>query len=354
MMKGRLASTFWLVVVLAVLNSAASYAWLALNTAARLRGVEVELVSDSLYLEISQDATDYYGKEVSFNSSLVLSDITSEISLVTYGKVPEEGALRIDRTQVDLTNATDFGGDRYGKYNGGNTRFYLPSKSDIGEGDFNFVDVTEKISDGQSIIGYYVIEEIAQDTAAVTDQDFYYVKTSRDNGENYDYSCIGEFEVGEALANRLYWGYAESEREEFAEPDNILNVVSMDTPKEDYSLKRTVFLRGAYGTGDAKDLKISSVEIGGRENYLTGAIRVMFIATSSNGGTVTTFYNNRSPQAFDGALFDHLSGDGREVIKVDIYVYFDGKDDGAHNNAGLLSAQTVSVHFTIEDHDYNK
>ena len=114
MMKGRLASTFWLVVVLAVLNSAASYAWLAINTAARLRGVEVELVSDSLYLEISQSATDYYGKEVSFNSSLVLSDITSEIALVSYGTVPEDGALRISRTQVDLTNAKDFGGNEYG------------------------------------------------------------------------------------------------------------------------------------------------------------------------------------------------------------------------------------------------
>ena len=352
MMKGRLASTFWLVVALAVLNSAASYAWLAINTAARLRGVEVELVSDSLYLEISQSATDYYGKEVSFNSSLVLSDITSEIALVSYGTVPEDGALRISRTQVDLTNAKNFGGNEFGVYVGGNARFYLPSESKIGEGDVNFVDVTGKVSRGQSIIGYYVIEEVAQDVTAMTDEDFYYVKTSRGK-ENYDYSCLGEFKVGEALANRLYWGYAESKREESAEPDNILNVVSMDTPTEEYSLKRTVYLRGAYGTVDAKDLKISSVEIGGRENYLTGAIRVMFIATSSNGGTVTTFYNNRSPQAFDGALFESLYGNGREVITVEMYIYFDGKDDGAHNNAGLLSAQTVNVHFAIGDHGYN-
>ena len=338
MMKGRLASTFWLVVALAVLNSAASYAWLAINTAARLRGVEVELVSDSLYLEISQSATDYYGKEVSFNSSLALSDITSEISLVTYGKVPAEGALRIDRTQVDLTNAQEYGGDRYGKYLGGDTRFYLPSESEIGEGDVNFVDVTDEISDGQSIIGYYVITEIAQDPIAVTD-DLYYVKTSRNNGTNFDYSCIGDFKVGEALANRLYWGYAESKVEEFAEPDNILNVVSMDTPKAEYSLKRTVYLRGAYGTVDAKDLRVSSVEIGGRENFLTGAIR--------------TVYHHRSPTAFDGALFDNLSGDGREVITVDIYIYFDGRDEGAHNNADLLSAQTVNVHFSVDDHGYN-
>lgn len=353
MMKGRLASTLWLVIVLAVLNSAASYAWLALNTAARLRGVEVELVSDSLYLEISQSATDYYGKEVSFNSSLVLSDITSEISLVTYGTVPESGALRISRTQVDLTNARSYGGDAYGKYVGGNTRFYLPSESVIGDGDVNFVDVTDKVSRGQSIIGYYVIEEIIEDVKAATDEEFYYVKTSRGNG-SFDYSCLGYFEVGEALANRLYWGYAESKTEEFAEPDNILNVVSMDTPTEEYSLKRTVYLRGAYGTGDAKDLKISSVEIGGRENFLTGAIRIMFIASSSSGETVTVFYNHREPpSAFNGALFDSLSGDGREVVTVDMYIYFDGKDDGAHNNAGLLSAQTVNVHFAIDDHEYN-
>lgn len=351
MMKGRLASTFWLVVVLAVLNSAASYAWLAINTAARLRGVEIELVSDSLYLEISQDATENYGKEISFNSSLYLADITREISLVSYGKVSEEGALLINRTQVDQENAYLYA-SAGGAYIGGNTRFYLPSDSEIGGGKVNFVDVTDTISHGQSIIGYYVIDEIAYDTVATTDTDLYYVKTGRGNGK-YDYTCIGSFKVGEALANRLYWGYSSSEREELAEPDNILNVVSMDTPTEEYSLKKTVYLRGAVGTGDAKDLRISSVNVGGRENYLTGAIRIMFVATSTKGRAVTTFYNHRSQDAFDGALFDNIYGNGLEVVTIDIYIYFDGRDEGAHNNADLLSSQTVDVHFAIDDHAYN-
>jgi hypothetical protein len=340
--------------VLAVLNTVASYAWLAINTAAVLRGPEVELVSDSLYLEISRDATGNYSQEVSFDSSVALKGITGankELSLVTYGTVPAEGALLIDRTQVDLENAHLYG-TAQGTYNGSGIRFYEPVDSEIGGGKENLLDVTDKISYGQSILGYYVVEEKACDAVATTDEEFYYVKTSKSNG-NSDYSCIGNFEVGEALANRLYWGYSASQREEFAEPDNIINVVSMDTPTEEYSLKKTVYLRGAYGTGNAKDLRVSSVEVGGRRNYLTDAIRIMFVATSSKGGTVTTIYSHRDPAAFNGALFENLYGDGREVVTVDMYIYFDGRDEDAHNNAGLLSAQAIDVHFAIDDHIYN-
>ena len=60
-MKGRIVWVFWLVVVLAALTATASYAWLAMNTEARLGGFEVELESDSIYLEISAEAEENYG-----------------------------------------------------------------------------------------------------------------------------------------------------------------------------------------------------------------------------------------------------------------------------------------------------
>ncbi len=365
-MKGRLAPTFWLVVVLAVLTSTASYAWLAINTAARLRGFEVELTSDSLYLEISQDAEEGYDTEVSFDRatySLRGDGSTHEISLVSYGQVPLDGAIKIYKTQVDLSNADLYGSDE-GTYIGGGRRFYQLSSSDIADGMYNFIDVTGDLEEGDSIIGYYVVDvsgDTYQKAQDDTDPDYvkndlgedlYYVKTDRGDG-HVDYSCIGSFDLGETLAGRKYWGYATSTKDQKPEPNNIMNVVSMDTPTEEYCLKKTVYIRGAANTGDMKNLRISSIEIGGRSNYLTNAIRIMFVASSTKGHTVTTLYNHRTPNGFDEKLFDSIDGDGRELITVDIYIYFDGKDEGAHNNAGFLSTQTVDVHFTVGDQQYN-
>ena len=364
-MKGRLAWTFWLVVVLAVVTSTASYAWLAINTMARLRGFEVGAMSDSLYLEISQDATEDYGTKVSFDKTMYLSiGGTRELSLVSYGQVPTEGAIKICKTQVDLLNAGLYGSDE-GTYVGGGQRFYQPSGSAIAGGMYNFVDVTGNLTEGDSIIGYYVVEESddayqkAQDDTGSDyvknhlGEDLYYVMTDRGDG-HYDYSCIGSFDLGETLAGRLYWGYATSNDNQDAEPDNIMNVVSMDVPTDEYCLKKTVYLRGAGGTNDASDLKISAVEIGGRQNYLTGAMRIMFVATSDRGRSVTTTYNHRKPGEFDGRLFDEIFGDRRETVTVDIYIYFDGRDEGAHNdNADFITSQTVNVHFSISDHRYN-
>ena len=88
-MKGRIAWVFWLVIILAVLTSTASYAWLAMNTVARVRGFEVAFESDSVYLEISADAAEGYNRQVVFNRVRLLSDEqTHEVYLVSYGEVP--------------------------------------------------------------------------------------------------------------------------------------------------------------------------------------------------------------------------------------------------------------------------
>ena len=354
-MKGRLALTFWLVVVLAVVTSTASYAWLAINTMARLGGFEVELESDSLYLEISKDAREDYGTEVSFDGTMLyaVDDSTHEILLVSYGEVPSVGAILLYPTQLNADNAHLHGAPD-GTYDGGENRFYLPAKSDISGGKDNFIDVTDTLSIGESLIGYYAVGEssVAYPTATASDR-LYYVKTARGDG-NVDYSCIGKFEIGETLAGRKYWGYANSTNEEKSDPNNIMNVVSMDTPTEEYSLKRTVFLRGATGTADAKDLKISSVKIGGRKNYLTSAVRIMFVATSDRGRSTAVIYNHRNPGSFDGTLFEEIFGDERETVTVDMYIYFDGKDEAAHNSTDFLTSHTVSVHFTVDDHVYNQ
>ena len=343
MKKGRVVLVFWLVVLIAVLTSMASYAWLAMSTTARMRGFEVELESDSLYLEISEFSDGEYGNSVSFDRVLYYSDqSTHEIYLVSYGQIRPEGALLLYPRQLTANDGT---------YNGGDTRFYLRSDSVIGKGKENFIDVTDTLSHGQSLAGYYVISEgLETHKTAQLDNKFYYVKTARGDG-NVDYSCLGTFDIGEPLAGRKYWGFSSSTSESKPEPNNIMNVVSMDTPEGDYCLKRTVFLRGAKGSLDLNNLRVASVEIEGRRNYLTDAIRVMFVATSDRGDVATAIYSPRVP--FSGALFGDVLGDEREVVKVDIYVYFDGKDPDAHTASGLLTPQTVNVKFTIDDHNYN-
>ena len=353
-MKGKIIWSFWLVALLAVITSTASYAWLAMNTTAQARGFKVELICDSVYLEISTNADTGFDKEVSFDKVTVKSNAASahEVLLVSYGTVPEEGALLIYPEQINSKTALLYGPN--GKYNGGQVRFYLPSDSERGGGDYNFVDVTDDLAIGQSLVGYYVIEEESEAhvNAQYSDK-LYYVKSERENGI-IDYCCLGgNFAVGEKLAGRKYWGYSSSTLENESQPTNVMNVVSMDTPTPRYSLKKRVYIRGSKGTVDARNLRITSVEIEGESNPLTDSLRIMFVANSSQGKSATVIYSNRDDaQTFDGKLFEHLLGNETETITVDMYIYYDGKDIDAHNvNTDELTVQIVTVKFGVDDNN---
>ena len=359
-MKGRVLLVFWMVALLAVLASVASYAWLAMNTKASIRGFEVGFKSDSLYLEISADAEDDYGKQVNFNKTAYFrtENIPTEseehtVDLITYGQVPSNGAIILYPTKLSIYNAYLYG-TADGRYDSTmDVRFYIRTESVIGGGNENFLDVTDSLTDGQSIVGYYVVSESADSypTASMADK-IYHVKTARDS-ENYDYVCLGKFALGEKLSGRKYWGYSSSTKENESQPNNIINVVSMDTPTEEYCLKKTVFLRGAKGSNALHDLDISSISVGGGVDYLTSAIRIMFVATSGDGDIVTRVYSHRDPESFNGRLFEEVLGNEREVVTVEIYIYFDGRDADAHSTAGLLNSHTVNVKFAVKDHEYN-
>ena len=354
MKKGRIVLVFWLLAMLAVVTSMASYAWVAMNTTALMRGFEVELESDSLYLEISADRYEDYSGEVAFNRTVFYSvpDDTHAVDLITYGQVSLSGAIIVYPAKVTMENAYNYG-TSYGTYNGGARRFYVRSESIIGGGDENLTDITDTLEIGDSILGYYIVNEggEAYPTARIEDKN-YHAKVVREDG-GIDYVCIGKFAKDERIAGRKYWGYARSTIEEDSQRANIINVVSMDYPTDDYALKKTVFLRGARGSGDLQDLSVSSVEVKGRADYLTNSIRVMFVATSGDGKVVTRVYSNREPASFNGKLFEEVLGNEQEIITVDIYIYFDGKDDDAHSTVGILNSHTVNVEFSIVDHVYN-
>ena len=344
-MKGRIVWVFWLVVVLAALTATASYAWLAMNVSSRVRGIEVEALSSSIFLEISADEDAGYDTSISFDRVMYLDDNNDErLSFVTYRRISQQGALRI--TAVKLTS---------GAYDG-RGQYFKAVKSDITGQNHSFVDITNTLSLGQSLDGFYTISRGSWYTVSNTGLYNYYYEQVRSDG-TVDYVCIGTVPEGEILSGRLVWGYAKSDDLDDPQTENVINVVSLDVPPDvplgKYCLKETVYLRCAEGTLSAKNLRVDSVEIDGYKNYLTNAIRIMFVAKSSRGETVTKFYNHRNPENFDGSLFTSLIGDGEEVVTVDMYVFFDGTDEDAYDQGGILTRNDVIVKFAIDDHDYN-
>ena len=352
-MKGRIALTFWLVVVLAVATATASYAWLAINLSADVRGIELEVELDSIFLEISADSEIGYDKNVSFDRVMYAlrgGDSSDEkgLSLVTCGRVQASGAVRLVATVISAENAHFYGGATYN----GTGKYFKLVASDITGNDASYIDITSTLKNGDSVIGFYSVREITQHTVSETSDYFYYYRNIGADGV-IDYVCLGKIPIGEPLANRLFWGYAYADKHNEVQADNTLNIVSLDLPPEQYALKNTVFLRCAEGTTDAKNLVISSIDVLGLHNYLTDAIRIMFVAESDDGESKTIFYNHREPESFNGHLFSLLGGDKTEIVKVDIYIYLDGTDQSAYEQHGVLTRNDVSVTFTVDDHDYN-
>jgi hypothetical protein len=339
-MKGRIALVFWLVVVLAVLTATASYAWLAMNLSASFRGIEVEAVTDSLFLEISAEADSKYDTSVSFGSDTVLASGFStddRISFITYRQIPNHGAIRI--TTVQLNDGT---------YNGSG-RYFKAVQSDTDEKQRSFIDITGTLKTGDSLAGYFTVMRGSWYPVSDTDSLDYYYEHSRP-GNVIDYISIGKVPRGERLAGRIIWGYATSDALNDAQGENPISVVSFDVPPPGYRLHRTVYLRCAESTSDAEKLCVDEVTITGR-NYLENTMRIMFVATSGSGQTVTAFYNHREPGQFE--LFDKILGNEKEVITVDMYIFFDGSDDDAYSTGSIFTESNVTVKFSIDDHDYN-
>ena len=353
-MKGRIVWVFWLVVVLAALTATASYAWLAMNRSANVRGLEVEAISDSLFLEVSAQANSGYSDSIQFAGAGSDSESVSELFLISSSQVPTAGAYLIDSEQLTRETAKSHGTSE-GKYNG-TGRFYIRKDSVIGEGQENYYDITATLTPGVSdLAGYYIVSATTRRyPVSTTNSRNYYVSYLRSDG-GVDYACIGTFEVGETIGGRTYWGFANSNDQSKSEPNNVMNVVSLDFPEEPYCLKHTVYLRGAHGTVEEyNNLRISSVNVRGLRGHLTDAIRILFVATATDGSTVMKTYNHREDRDdFDGYLFNKMLGNGQETVSVDIYVYFDGKDDSATNLTKFLTVQTIGITFAVDDHEYN-
>ena len=123
----------------------------------------------------------------------------------------------------------------------------------------------------------------------------------------------------------------------------------------------------------ASNLRINSVEVIGSEleNSLTKAVRVMLVVTSNvQNDVIRITYNNRTGEFMretnsgrefeingdDTTLFfERFLGDQEEVVTVDVYMYYDGRDEAVNTNYTLVfSGHTVNLEFGIDVPDYLK
>ena len=206
---------------------------------------------------------------------------------------------------------------------------------------------------GSSLAGLYTIDE--SDSAQYAELDptsasgDIYVK----NGNDYVFVCTKS--SAEDITDELFWGRAYSDTLGDVNAGASLNIIKSNEDK--YYYYDTIYLRSAANTNEGQNIRIENVTIGGRENDLSDALRVLFVATNGAGEVVATTYSNRDGMAsFDGDLFETILGNKGEVVTVDMYVYFDGTDAAAltlaTGDAGLLNGQTVSVKFAIDGPDY--
>ncbi len=204
---------------------------------------------------------------------------------------------------------------------------------------------------GSDLTGYYTVtaSDVTEDT--FDGANYYYLI----NGE--DYSCLGKPSASVDIVGYLYWGRAYSTDVTNAQAGNTLNIVNGTDGAANYYYQQVLYLRQAEGTNHADNLKISKVTVGGEANDLSDALRVLFVAKSTATGEVKVIeYNNETGLMTDeGVLYNLLLGDEQEVVKVDLYVFYDGKANVANNaSAAVLNGQTVEIEFSINELSYNK
>ena len=133
-----------MLMVSAMLLTTASFAWFAMNTSVNAGGVEVEAYSDSFFLEIATDPTDY-------KTEATFSNDKQQLRLITYGFVSGSNpAMTIEATQGT------------GYFAAGDTNtYYVIADSDVGAADYptdpiihyNYVKITTK--EGSDLSTYF-------------------------------------------------------------------------------------------------------------------------------------------------------------------------------------------------------
>ena len=235
------------------------------------------------------------------------------------------------------------------------------------------VNVTHTLHAADSVdgLGYYTIDTAPTSVNATTtegdDTTVYYIKNTKANGK-VEYTYVGTVPTGVRLDQHLFWGKAYSTSHSNAQVDNTITLVPENRYEtlDDYRLATTMYIRLAEDSNDAMNLRVANIKIGGANNPLKGALRVLIVATSSTNTTKNVAYMlydagtgdmvHNNGVGGNSNLFDKVLGNADEEITVQVYIYFDGTDDLSKNSTlsgGTLNGQTVDIEFAIDDHNYN-
>ena len=237
----------------------------------------------------------------------------------------------------------------------------------------HLVNVTHTLHAADSVddLDYFTIDTAPTSVNATTTKGdgttVYYIKNTKTNG-NVEYTYVGTVPTGVRLDQHLFWGKAYSTSHSDAEVDNTLTLVPENSNEtlDNYRLATTMYIRLAEDSNDAMNLRVADIKIGGANNPLKGALRVLIVATSStnttknvaymlyDAGTGNMVHNNGVDSTNN--LFNKVLGNADEEITVQVYIYFDGTDDLSKNSTlsgGTLNGQTVDIEFAIDDHNYN-
>ena len=243
------------------------------------------------------------------------------------------------------------------------------------------------LDEGSYLKGYYTFDPVEADVAYDT---VYWLESVVDENDEYpDYIAFvsaSEDTGDKDLPADGYWyrGYSESLNTTFdvdaqgnvveadGQPGKINGVINGTHPNTDspYYLYTTYYLRMAEASNLASNLRINSVEVIGSEleNSLSDAVRVMLVVTSSvQKEVVRIIYNNGTGEFMretkadgrdhdDTTLFyERFLGDQKEVVTVEVYMYYDGTDAKVNTNYALdFSGHTVNLEFGIDTPDYLK
>lgn len=233
------------------------------------------------------------------------------------------------------------------------TVYYNGTGTYFAKTDDAYANVTATLEKGTDLSQFYTLAATNLDETAVTG-DVYLAQT----GEAADeYAYLGKYDTATDISEALYFGRAYSDVIASGDQGDTLNILKdLTAADRTYFYKETVYLRNALNTNNSKNLE-ATITVGGAENTMAKALRVLLVVTNAAGERVTTAYydNNVDTRTFD--IIDMLAGNKQETLKVEIYVYFDGTDVVAENadiTAGVLDGQTVSIAFNVDDHAYNE
>lgn len=183
-----------------------------------------------------------------------------------------------------------------------------------------------------------------------------------ENGKG-DFICVYENTgVDDAdISGKIFWGKTYSDTLGAVGANDMATAeagIIKDKFVKNYVYSDTLYLRSALNTNDGKNLRIKNIEIGGRVNGLSDALRIYFVATNGAGEVYTYEYDNGTAYDVNNpkTLFETILGDRAEVVTVETYIYFDGTDDVAKTlltDAGEFNGQTVAIEFAIDDVDYS-